>query len=202
MDIKLRYRSTIKSRPFLYKETRKMAELLLQEYNEVEIKEQVVKENIFQFNSYARKQEISSVILSRIKSLDTLILDRIVNGDMDTSKLLVVYTILKSDRLFHEFMREVFSLKLSILDTTISDLDFTLFFEDKKRQDETVASWKEYTFYKIQQVYTRILSEAGLLTKEVKERNITYGIMDIDVRDYLIEIGDRAYIEPLVGESK
>jgi len=202
MDNELRYRSTIKSRSFLYKETKKMAQLLLQELNEIEIKEHVVKENIFQVNSETRKQEISAAIITRLKPLDNFVLKKIVHGDMDTSKLLVVYAIIKSDRLFYEFMREVFSVKLSTLDTIVTNLDFTLFFEDKQRQDDIVGSWKEYTFYKLEQVYTRILNEAGLLTKKGKQRNITFGIIDIDVRDYLIEIGDRAYIELLVGEVK
>lgn len=202
MDNKPKYRSTIKSRSFLYKETKKMAQLLLQELNEIEIKEQVVNENIFQVNSETRKQEISAALISRLKPLDDLVLKKIVHGDMDTSKLLVVYAIIKSDRLFYEFMREVFSVKLSTLDTIVTNLDFTLFFEDKKRQDDTVGTWKEYTFYKLEQVYTRILNEAGLLTKKGKQRKITYGVIDIDIRDYLIEIGDRAYIELLVGEVK
>ncbi|WP_203229614.1 DUF1819 family protein [Filibacter tadaridae] len=202
MDNLLKYRSTIKSRPFLYKETKKMAALLLQGLNEIEIKEQVVKENIFQVNSEARKREISSVIIARLKPLDDLVLKKIVYGDMDTSKLLVIYTIIKSDRLFFEFMREVFSVKLSTLDAMLTDLDFTLFFENKKQQNDTVGSWKTYTFYKLEQVYTRILGEAGLLRKKDKQREIVYGIMDIDVRDHLIGIGDRVYIELLVGEVK
>ncbi len=50
---KLEYRSTIKSMPYLYIETKKAATLILQGFKDFEIKDMSIKENIFQMKSYS-----------------------------------------------------------------------------------------------------------------------------------------------------
>lgn len=84
----LQYTSTIKSRPYLYLEFKKAAQLNLQGFNSKQIKEMAVEENIFLANTEARKKEIASVVTNRIKELDDYILDKIVNGSVQTSKQL------------------------------------------------------------------------------------------------------------------
>ncbi len=177
-----------------------MADLLLQGLNQVELREKVIQENIFQVNTESRKREIASAILARLKPLDDYIKEKIVHADLETSKLLVLYAILKSDLLFYEFMNEVYREKVTVLDLELTDRDFHLFFEGKRQQCKVVADWKEYTFYKLQQVYIRIMFEAGLLKNQKEPRKIAIGMMDIDVRDYLINIGDQKYVKILVGE--
>ncbi|EOV9527144.1 BrxA family protein [Bacillus cytotoxicus] len=66
---KQEYKSTIKSRPFLFLETKKASSLLLQGLKEFEVKEKAVVENIFQVNTESRKKELASIILARLKVL-------------------------------------------------------------------------------------------------------------------------------------
>jgi hypothetical protein len=197
---KLEYKSTIKSRPFLFKETKKAAELINKGFKEFEIKDKAKKDNIFQVNTETRRSEIASIVLRRLKALDDFLIDRLANGEIDTSKQIVVYAIMKTDRLFFEFMYEVFREKILLRDFTLQDKDFNIFFDRKKEQSERVASWDDYTFYKLKQVYIRILFEAGFIKNQKKDREIAKPIIEEDVTYHLKEIGDTKYLNALIGE--
>lgn len=194
------YKSTIKSRPFFYLESKKVANLIYQGLKVFEIKDKAKHENIFQVKTEARKKEIASIILTRLKDLDIYLLEKIAHGDSDTSKMLVLYSIMKTDRLFFEFMYEVFREKFILKEKFLTDKDFNIFFDSKKQQSDKVASWDDYTFYKLKQVYIRILHEAGLLKNQKGNREINRTYLDFEVKQYLKEIGDQLYIEILAGE--
>ncbi len=199
MEKQLKYRSTIKSRPFFYKETKMLAKLYLQRMNELEMNEQVIQRNIFQVKTETRKREIASTIKTRLKVLDDYLLRKLIAADIHTSKLIVLYAILQTDRLFYEFMHEVFSEKMAGFDMLLRDRDFNHFFEAKRQQSKTVAEWKEYTFYKLKQVYIRILFEAGLLKKQNGDREIRLPMMDPEVLEYIRNTGNANYINVIGG---
>lgn len=179
-----------------------MAELLLQGLNDVEIKRKVIDENIFQVKTEARKREIASAVLKRLKSVDIEIVNKIVTSNVSTSKVLVFYSIIKTDRLLFEFMNEVYRLKIDKKDFQLCDKDFDAFFETKKKQSERVASWKDYTFYKLQQVYLRILSEAGLLRIEKGIKNITPPVLNPKLLEDLIEFDNSKYFRAIIGSDE
>lgn len=198
---KLEYRSTIKSMPYLYIETKKAATLVLQGFKDFEIKDMSVKDNIFQMKSEARKKEVASMVLKRLKVLDEFLLNKLVNGDLDTSKQIVIYAIMKTDRLFFEFMSEVYRDKNILKEKYITDSDFNVYFQRKCEQSETVASWKEYTFYKLKQVITRTLYESGFIKNQKGDKEITLPIIDYNLAQHLNEIGESIYLKVMLGES-
>lgn len=200
MEKKQDYKSTIKSRPLLFLETKKVSALLHEGFKEFEIKEKAIRENIFQVNTESRKREIASIVLTRLKVLDDYLIGKIANGDVDSSKVIVLYAIMKTDRLFFEFMNEVFREKFLFKETSIADADFSIFFEHKQQQSEKVASWNEYTFYKLKQVYIRILFEAGFLKNQKGDREVQRPLLDAEVQEYIRERSDSVYMNILVGE--
>ena len=200
MAEELEYKSTIKSRPFLFKETKKAAYLINKGFKDFEIKDKAKNDNIFQVNTETRRSEIASIVLQRLKAIDDFLIEKIVNGEIGTSKQVVIYAIMKTDRLFFEFMYEVFREKMLLRDFTLQDKDFNIFFERKKEQSERVASWTDYTFYKLKQVYIRILFEAGFIKDQKKDREIVKPIIEEEVVQHLKEIGDIKYLNALMGE--
>jgi len=199
LEKQLKYRSTIKSRPYFYNETKSLAELILQGLNDVEIKEKVLIENILQINSEARKKEVASTILKRLAVLDAFLMNKMTNGDVETSKVIVLYAILKTDRLFFEFMNEVFRDKLTYQEMVITDRDFYTYFESKRQQSKSVAKWVDYTFYKLQQVYIRILFEAGLMKNQKGDRELDVPVINPDVIDHIVNLGDEKFIHAMIG---
>lgn len=195
----LHYTSILKSRPFLYLELKKAAGLILQGFSIQEIKEKSIEENLFALNTESRKREIASAIKKRIDILDEFLINKIVYGSLQTSKQIALYSILKTDRLFFEFMKEVFSEKIVLRDFYITEKDFNMFFSRKVEQSEQIAGWTDYTFYKLKQVYKRVLSEAGFIKKSKKEIEIIPQIIEEDVKAHLQSIGDTAYLEVMLG---
>lgn len=195
----MEYKSTIKSRPYLYKETKKASSLINKGLDTDCIKEKSLEDNIFQLESEARKKEVASIITARLKDLDKHIIYNIENSNVETSKILVLYAILKTDRLLFDFINEVYKEKIVLKDLFIRDKDFSVFFQNKREQSEKVASWSEYTFKKLKQVYIRILFESGLIAKQKGDREIKIPIIESEVKDYLYSIGDSVYLNAILG---
>lgn len=195
----MEYKSTIKSRPYLYKETKKASSLINKGLSVEEIKEKSLEDNIFQLESEARKKEVASIITARLKNLDEHIIYSIENSNIEISKVLVLYAILKTDRLFFEFINEVYKEKILLRDLFIRDKDFGVFFQNKREQSEKVASWSEYTFKKLKQVYIRILFESGLIVNQKGDKEIRVPIIENEVKEYLYSIGDKVYINAVLG---
>ncbi|MDB2123805.1 DUF1819 family protein [Clostridium paraputrificum] len=195
----MEYKSTIKSRPYLYKETKKAAILINTGVELDKIKSKSLEENIFQLESESRKKEVASIITTRLKAVDKFVIDKIENSNIETSKILVLYAIIKTDRLFFEFINEVYKEKVLLKDLFIRDKDFNIFFQNKMEQSEKVASWTEYTFKKLKQVYIRILFESGLILNQKGDREIKVPIIDSEVKEYLYSIGDKVYLNAILG---
>jgi hypothetical protein len=113
---------------------------------------------------------------------------------------LMLYSIMKTDRLFFEFFNEVYKEKILIKDFSLTDKDFNIFFEHKKEQSDKVASWEEYTFYKLKQVYLRILLEAGFIKNQKGKHEIVKPIIEENLVKHLMSIGDEIYLKVLMGE--
>lgn len=194
------YSTILKTRSFLYLELKKAASLKLQGIAGEEIKQKALDENLFLLKTEKRIKEIASTITERLEVLDRPLLQKITMGSLETSKQLALYAILKTDRLFFEFMQEVFREKYLLRDYIITDKDFNIFFQRKAEQSQTVASWTDYTYYKLQQVYKRILMEAGLAKKQKKNIEIIRPMVEKDVIEHLKNKGDEIYLKAMLGD--
>lgn len=195
-----KYKSTIKSMAFLFLELKKASGLYLQGLKADEIKKKALEENIFLLDTENRIKEIASTVLKRIEVLDEFLLRKLTNGNLETSKQIALYAILKTDRLFFEFMQEVYREKYLLGDYIITDRDFNTFFQRKSEQSEQVASWKDYTLYKLKQVYKRTLLQAGFVKKNKKNIQIVRPLMEEDVVEHLKSKGEQIYLQAMLGE--
>ena len=195
----MEYSAAMTSRPYLYKETKIVASLLANGTDITAIKKISVEENIFQLEKEYRRIEVAQAIISRLKNIDPLIIDKIANGTTEISKLLVVYIIMKHNRLFFEFINEVYREKIILRESTIKDKDFNIFFNRKREESEKVNGWSEHTFKKLKNVFTIILVDSGMGVKKNGEIEIKVPLIDKDISNYLITIGDKVYINAMEG---
>ena len=195
----MEYSAAMTSRPYLYKETKIVASLLANGTDITAIKKISVEENIFQLEKEYRRIEVAQAITSRLKNVDPLLIDKIANGSTEISKLLVVYIIMKHNRLFFEFINEVYREKIILRESTVKDKDFNIFFNRKREESEKVNGWSEHTFKKLKNVFTIILVDSGMGIKKNGEIEIKVPLIDKEISNHLIAIGDKVYINAMEG---
>ena len=194
----MKYSTILKSRPFFFNEQKKVIDLYNTGLNPKKIRKKIVDKNIFQFNTKNRKKEVASTVLKRLDILDEFLLNEFKKSSLGEQKFIIMYTILKTDRLFFEFMVEVFREKYLVRDYVLKDYDFENFFREKAIQSERIANWQDYTYYKLKQVYIRILFEAGLINNQDKRKILKPSIAK-EITDHLVYIGDEIYAKALLG---
>lgn len=195
-----KYLTTLTTRPFLYAETKRVAELLDRGMDSKEIVETVLEENIFQLASKDRAERFCSEILKRLNLLDDYLFRHFLKADTQTSKAILLYALLKRDRLFSEWMREVVWDKFLIMDWIYRKQETKSFINRKSEQDETINSWIETTKNTLMSVYHQILVEVGMASPNGEELYLQPLIINPEVSKYLVENKDKRTVEVMLGE--
>lgn len=200
MRKKLEYTATNTGRPFSIKEMIIGASLKQEGYSDKDIKQKSMEENIFQARSEHYKNKVATTVLMRINTLDEYIINKLSNSDIETAKQISIYSIMKSDKFFFEFMNEIYKDKILLRDYKIQDSDINIFIQRKQEQIPQVAKWTESTLKKLKSQYTSMLDEAGFINKVKGYIEINQPIIDKSIKDHLIEIGDEIYLKAMIGE--
>ena len=145
---------------FLFYETRTTARLMKDGHSDEEILNTIVNENLFQFPTEKTIKQTAGACIRRLHALnDPDLVQAIATQDLDTSKQICLYAMMKQYRLIWDFMITVIGAKYRQQDYAFSRRDINVFFMQLQEQDDTVASWSESTVKKIGSVLMRILIE-------------------------------------------
>ena len=198
----MRYSAGLISKSFWYLESKKTAKCMLSGLNRKEIRELAIKNNIYQVESEYRAKRMVNAIYTRLSSLPEIILQDVVESDVATSKVLVLISIMKTDRLFFEFMHEVFRNNIILGNYSIEDRDMNIFFEEKKSQSEKVNKWVESTIRRLKSEYIKMIKDAGLLkVNSADKREIMVPLLDYRVKQRLMDNNMAPYVHALTGEK-
>ena len=102
------YSAKLTAEPFLYNETKIIAQYLLDGISPEELKRKNVEENLIKYKSSKSVVRVNSPIFRRLNVMDSEMLDEFVHTDIETSKYILLYTIMKTDRLVRDFVVEVY----------------------------------------------------------------------------------------------
>ena len=193
------YSAGLMSQSFWFIEIKKIIKLISDGKSEDEIKKMCIEENLFGAAKEYRAKRMYGYIWNRTKRLDNTLMELFLDSDLATQKIINLIAILRSDRLFFEFVFEVYREKNIIGTQVLEDADANIFFKNKEIQSEDIAAWKDTTKRKLRQVYFNYLTDANLLTVVDKKRTITPPILDIALERYLEACGDGAIIKAIMG---
>lgn len=197
----MQYHSNLVRDSFWLNETRKTAELILEGLSKKEIMDLSLNENIFGQNSKRRQNDIVQTIYKRLNGFPEEILEYFLRVDVTSAKVFVLISILRNDRLFFEFMYEVFREHILIGNYTLRSRDFDIFFNNKAMQNEKVDSWSETNVYKLSSRYRTILNEAGVLDNSGDDKQIIVPFIDLRLKNMLIEQGFGPFVYVITGEQ-
>ena len=193
------YSAGIMSQSFWFVEFKKYLKLYSEGYTADQIKEMVIHENLFGTPNEYRAKRIYGYIANRAAQLDEKGIELFFSSDLATQKLINLLCILYQDRLFLEFINEVYRDKAIMGNEIIEATDAKVFFRNKEVQSETVAAWTDTTKRKVQACYFNFLIDANLLTIIGKEKKITPPLLDIAFERYLEAKGETTIIKAITG---
>jgi hypothetical protein len=193
------YSAGLVSQSFWFVEMKKVIKLIDSGKNEEDIKKICIDENLFGAAKEYRAKRMYGYIWNRTKKLDKALIDLFCTSDLATQKIINLIAILRSDRLFFEFMFEVYREKKILGIPVMEDVDVNVFFKNKEIQSEDIAAWTDNTKRRLRSIYFNYLTDANLLTVVDKKKMITPPILDIALERYLETCGDNSIIKAITG---
>nr|WP_259548279.1 DUF1819 family protein [Heyndrickxia oleronia] len=196
MISELQYSSSLTGASFLLYELKQVIGLKVQGLNDKEIKQRVTEENLFQYKYESSIKRSLPSVLRRVNALDETLFQMVLEEPLETGKIINLYAIMKTDRLFFEFMDEVIREKYESHNLLIETKDLNIYFTVKAEQDNKVAGFTEKTVAKLKQVFYKVLFESGIL-KDKKTGELSRILMDEDLKEYINRIGDGKFVKAM-----
>ena len=193
------YSAKLTGEPFLYNETRILAEYLLDGMKPEVLKRKNLEENLIKHKKINSVKRVNSPIFRRLKVMDKEMLEEFVCSDIETSKYILLYTIMKTDRLVRDFVIEVYKDKLYMRKEYIEKFDIDNWYEEKKILSKTLNEKSDTTSAKLKQVIMKILQDSGLVIKEKNRFKIVRPLLKEKYINMLDKNGDFEYAKAIGG---
>lgn len=197
----MKYSAGIKNISFWLLESKLTAEYIIEGLSKDELLDLSLNENIYQVESQYQVKDLPNRLYSRLKDFSEDALNYFINCDVNSSKIFIIISILRNDKLFFEFVHEVFREHILLGNYSLKQSDFDIFFMNKSNQSEIIANWTEETVNRVQRQYRFLLKEAGLIEKEDGEYKIIIPFIDYRLKDLLIKENLTPYLNAIAGEG-
>ena len=194
-----KYSAGLMSQSFWFLEFKKAVKMRQEGMTYDDIKKKCVEENLFGAAKEYRALRMAGYIITRVRAMDDILVDLFCTSDLATQKLINLVTILRTDRLFFEFVYEIYREKVILGIEIMEESDVNVFFTRKEAQSELIAGWKDSTKRHLRSCYLNFMTDANLLTVIDKKKMITPPILDIALERYLQSVGEEVMVKALAG---
>lgn len=188
------YGASLTGEPFLLFECKQVARLKVAGMGDKEIMAEIKNKNLFQYATEKSIPKRSRAALKRVNALDDFMVTCLTERPLETARIVAFYAIVKSNCLMYEFMTEVVRDRFNHRGH-LEKQDLNEFFVAKREQNEEVAGWTDQTMQRLKNSMLQILAEAGIFTK--RDNRLHTPVMDRDVIEHLVAIGDKVYLEAM-----
>ena len=193
------YKASLTGEPFLYNETKIIGKFLLEGGDSLELRKRNVEENLIQYKQPKSISRVNSAIFKRLNILDNKQLYFFVNEELQQSKYMLVYSIMKTDNIVKDFIREVYYDKLLMNDSTIQQYEVEKWFDNKCNISEFLNSRSDSTKYKLKQVLMQIMNASGLVKREKNIFYINRPLLSDEFIKILSDVGDYEFAKTIGG---
>lgn len=193
------YSAKLTAEPFLYNETKTLATYLLKGESEEILKRRNIEENLIKYKSAKSIARVNSPMFRRLNVMDKNMMEEFVNSSIDNSKYILLYTIMKTDRLVREFVLDVYKYKLIMRKEYIEKFDIDNWYEEKCSLSTTLKEKSEQTSAKLKQVIMKIMQDSGLVIKEKNRFKIIRPLLKETYINMLDIKGDLEYAKAIGG---
>ena len=188
---KIPYKAGITREQFLFHEMRTTAKLMNKGFNDEEIVNEIIEDNLFQYPTEKMIKNLAKVCVARLHTInDKNLVEIIANGSAESAKQICLYAMMKHYRIVWEFMTTVIAEKFKLKDLSYSRKDINVFITRLQEQNDVVASWSDSTIRKNKQVVTKMLVDNGYLDS-TKSETLNPVLIDLDLKNVLEEKNEK-----------
>lgn len=195
----LPYSAGLMSQSCWFIEFRKIVRLIAEGQSEEVIKDACLTNNLLGAAKEYRAKRMYGYLINRARMLDEPLIRLFMQGDLQTQKLINLICIVRGDRMFFEFLHEVYREKAIIGYDVLEDADFNAFFRQKGAQSEVVEAWSDSTRKHLRSNYTTCMQDAGLIAVERKQRRITRPVVDEQLIRYMRDCSEETLLKAIMG---
>lgn len=185
----MRYTATITSSTLRLRESRIIADLLLQGVSGADWQEKVVKQNLLQVGSVESTKRISRLLRSRIEPLGTGLWQLVRDGDRLQATQATFAGAVRHSRLLGDFMDITLREQRSLFAQNLEYRLWSGYIEACRGRDPDMPQWSDSTIKKLRSSVFSMLSEAGYL-KDTRSLLLQNVYIDDQLRRYLRERGE------------
>ncbi|MGF6644266.1 DUF1819 family protein [Paraburkholderia sp. GAS82] len=156
------------------RESRIVANLLLQDASTDQWQEVIQRQNLLQKRTPASAKRVAQAVRKRLERLDASFWRAIRDGDDQLATQVVFCSALERNLLLIEFIetvvRDAFVTRAGVLEP----YHWNEFLDERSHRDPAISTWTESSCKKMAQVIYRMLAEVGLLesTRNMKLQNL------------------------------
>lgn len=194
-----KYSSGLVAEAFWFVEFKKIIKLRHEGKAWDEIKDLCINENLLGISKEYRALRNYGYLKSRVDVLDEGLIEIFLNADLNNQKIINLISIAKKNRLFFEFLYEVYREKVQLGVPELTAGDINIFFKNKRNQNEDISKWTDVTLKRLRGAYMNFLKDSGLLTASGKTKKITPPILDAALVNNLKDNGDGNIVKALTG---
>lgn len=196
----LKYSAGVVSKGFWFQGFKKYNELLNKGLTDEEIKIKQKNENLLMAPSQEYGKKMINEVSRRAQSLPESIRGLFFKLPVSDQKILNVLGLMLTDRLFFEFMYEVYREKIIIGNLEFDNSDTRIFLNNKSRQSERVSNFTSQTKKRLAGAYRTYLKEASLLMQEKGLSIIRKPILDIKLEEQMKKEDIYPFLRVFLGE--
>ncbi|QXZ15187.1 DUF1819 family protein [Pseudomonas sp. AO-1] len=156
------------------RESRIVADLLLQDASPEQWHEVIQQQNRLQKRAPASAKRVAQAIRKRLERLDAPFWRAIRDGDDELATQVVFCSALERNLLLVEFIETVLKDAFVTRAGVLESYHWSEFLDERSHRDSAITTWTESSRKKMAQVVYRMLTEVGLLksTRNMKLQNL------------------------------
>ena len=183
------YTATISSTPLRLRETRIVADLLLQGVGDDAWTEAIVEKNALQVGSTIGVIRSSNIIRARLEPLGAELWKFVRDGSKELATQAAFAGAIKHSRLLGDFMDIAIRDERAAFHTHLSKRTWADYLEGCRGRDPDMPQWSDSTVAKLRSVVFSMLAEAGYL-KDTRGLLLQTVFVDQQLASYLDDRGE------------
>ncbi|MCB5955579.1 DUF1819 family protein [Enterococcus sp. CWB-B31] len=149
-----------------------------------DIRDMVEQENIFNASSIARGKRMYGVLKRRVNILGEEILPLFFYLDVFNQQVVNVVAIMLEQRIFQEFMIEVYAEKLLTGQLDLNQKDYREFWQKKMASTEKTNKWTEQTIKRLSRSFRQVLIDSQFIKENGNKDIIVRPVVDFRLQDW------------------